>query len=211
MAAIEATALADCWIDDAGRRRIPMSREGYFDLPEGPPWYEWCRGEAIEMNEAIPAHQRAIKKLLRLLDDAFEHYGLESLPSLELHMPYSVRIPDVALVPELEIDLVHVHTPPLVVAEILSLSTRRTDLTAKAAEYAEFDVEQYWIVDLDVPSITVRQNFDGNWITTAILTRENPTAEIKLSGHGTVELDLNQVIRPSQTSDRRHIPAEFSR
>jgi len=211
MPAVEATPVAAVWIDDDGRKHIPMLRDEFYLLPEAPPSFEWCRGEAIEMNEAIPAHQRAIKKLVRLLDDAFEQRGLEALPSLELNMPYSVRIPDVALVTELEIDVVHVHTPPLIVVEILSPSTRRTDLTAKATEYAEFGVEQYWIVDLDVPSITLQQNLDGNWITTTVLTRENPTAEIKLPGHGTVELNINQVIRPSQMSDRRHIPAEFSR
>jgi len=196
MPAVEATPIAGAWIDDDGRKHIPMSREEYFDLPEGPPRHEWCRGEAIEMSEAIPAHQRAVWRLLQALNDAFEHRGLEALPSLELNMPYSVRIPDIALVPQLELDVVHVHTPPLVAVEILSPSTRRTDLNAKADEYADFGAGQYWIVDIDIPSITVQQNLNGNWITTAILTRQYPTAEIEISGHGSVQLDINKVIRP---------------
>lgn len=196
MPAVEAPPVADTWIDDDGRRHVPMSREDYFALPEGPPRYEWCRGEAIVMSEAIPAHQRAVWKLLQALNDAFEQGGLEALPSLEMNMLYSVRIPDVALVPELDLDVVRLYTPPIVVVEILSPSTRRTDLMDKATEYAEFGVGQYWIVDLEIPSISIQQNLGGNWIPTAILIRENPIAEIEIPDHGTVILNINKVVRP---------------
>jgi len=175
--------------------RIPMSREEYLSQPPGLPYYEWCRGQAIEMIYAIPNHQRVAFELARKLADAFDARGLEVLPNLGLDMSGSVRIPDLALVPRLNPSEIRVSTPPLVVVEVLSPSTRHIDLVDKPAEYAEFGVAQYWIVDLDVPSITVQQNVDGNWVTTALLDRENPTSVVEVAGYGSVVLNLNQIVR----------------
>jgi hypothetical protein len=38
-------------------RRIPMSREQFLQLPEGPPFYDYVNGEAIEVNRPSVRHQ----------------------------------------------------------------------------------------------------------------------------------------------------------
>jgi len=38
-------------------RRIPMSREEFEKLPEGPPYYDYIGGEAIEVNRPTGKHQ----------------------------------------------------------------------------------------------------------------------------------------------------------
>src|SRR5689334_2903347 len=58
MAAIIAPALA-------GRRMTP---EEFEALPEGPPYYEYINGEAIEMNKPTRRHQRIELRLGGLLD-----------------------------------------------------------------------------------------------------------------------------------------------
>jgi len=175
--------------------RIPMSREEYYNLPEWPPSWEWCHGEAIERVPPTLDHQFVLVKILTILCSAFENSDLEALFGLAFDMPNSVRVADVCLLPILESDDAPPTEPPIIAVEVLSPSTRQTDLVDKAAEYAEFGVEQYWVVDLDVPSITVQQNVDGNWVTIAKLTRENPTSVVEVPGHGTVALDLKQIMR----------------
>jgi len=175
--------------------RIPMSREEFYNLPEGPPFYEWCRGEAIEMNQPTADHQRALGYIYQILLDVEENSQFEALINLELSMPDSLRAPDVCLVRALKPGTTRTKTPTIIAVEILSPSTRRIDLVDKPTEYAEFGIQQYWIVDLKEPSITIQQNVDGNWITAALLTRDNPRTVVEIPSYGTVLLDLNQILR----------------
>ncbi len=49
----------------------------------------------------------------------------------------------------------YLESAPLLVVEVLSPSTRRTDLTAKREYYGRCGLPWYWIVDPDEPSLTV--------------------------------------------------------
>jgi Uma2 family endonuclease len=44
-------------------RRIPMSREQFLQLPEGPPFYDYVNGEAIEVNRPSVRHQYILIRL----------------------------------------------------------------------------------------------------------------------------------------------------
>ena len=48
-------------------------------------------------------------------------------------------------------------TAPLLAVEILSLSTRRVDLTLKRSRFEAAGCPSYWVVDPDEPSIIVWQ------------------------------------------------------
>ena len=70
--------------------------------------------------------------------------------------PVTVRVPDVAV---LDADVApgdHRFSPSQIhlVVEVLSPGRRRSDLVTKRAEYAEAGIAEYWIVDLDAPSLT---------------------------------------------------------
>src|SRR6266581_4335482 len=41
----------------AGPRRIPVTREQFEQLPEGPPFYDYVNGEAVELNRPSVRHQ----------------------------------------------------------------------------------------------------------------------------------------------------------
>lgn len=43
--------------------------------------------------------------------------------------------------------------PPVLVVEVLSESTRAHDLGSKRLTYAELGVPDYWVVDLEEPSV----------------------------------------------------------
>lgn len=53
-----------------------------------------------------------------------------------------------------ELDAARVGTPPVLVVEIHSPSTASTDRVLKRHEYAAGGTPNYWLVDLDVPSVT---------------------------------------------------------
>jgi Uma2 family endonuclease len=44
-------------------RRVPMSREQFLQLPEGPPYYDYVNGEAIEVNRPSVRHQEILLAL----------------------------------------------------------------------------------------------------------------------------------------------------
>ena len=44
-------------------------------------------------------------------------------------------------------------SPPVVVVEVLSPTTRAVDLRDKRAEYARAGAAHYWVVDVDVPTV----------------------------------------------------------
>lgn len=63
--------------------------------------------------------------------------------------------PDLTVVRAEDIDAPATIARPLLVVEILSPSTRRFDLTLKRQIYAEMGIPSYWLVDIEVPSVTV--------------------------------------------------------
>ena len=73
------------------------------------------------------------------------------------------RIPDVTVLPieqwqnlanrEAVIDLNE--TPPILVVEVVSPSTRKTDYRSKRTEYAMLEIPEYWIVDPDEQIVTI--------------------------------------------------------
>jgi len=86
--------------------------------------------------------------------------------------------------------------PPLLVAEVLSPSTRAEETVRKSMEVAEGGIGQHWIVDPELRSIDVLMTTNGAWDVLAHLDDQHPTAEIAVGGHGTVPLDLNVVLGP---------------
>lgn len=73
------------------------------------------------------------------------------------------RIPDVTVLPleqwqnlanrEAVIDFNE--TPPILVVEVVSPSTRKTDYRSKRTEYAVLEIPEYWIVDPDEQIVTI--------------------------------------------------------
>ena len=63
--------------------------------------------------------------------------------------------PDVLVTTADDTDGKHLTVTPLLVVEVLSPSTRITDLNNKKAVYELAGVLRYWVVDPDVPSLDV--------------------------------------------------------
>lgn len=108
------------------------------------------------------------------------------------------RIPDVTVLPiaqweamaerEAVIDLNEL--PPLLVAEVVSESTKSADYRAKYSEYSVLEIPEYWIVDPLEAKVTVCQLNEGRY-DEAVFTEE---ALIQSSTFPNLKLTVAQVL-----------------
>lgn len=173
-------------------QRLRMSWEEYERLPEWPRT-EWVDGEVLVMSPPAQPHASAVARLIMSLGRAFP--DLEIGTEGGLWLPRNrLRGPDVMMA-ENRTDETFRTVMPLLVAEVLSPSTRGEDTLRKPMEYAEGGVERLWIVDPDLRTIDALLNVDGAWETEAHLDDRQPVAEIVIGEHGSVVLDLREVLR----------------
>lgn len=173
-------------------QRLRMSWEEYERLPERPRT-EWVDGEVLVMSPPAQPHAAAVARLIMVLGGAFP--DLEIGTEGGLWLPRNrLRGPDVMLATG-RTDETYRTTMPLLVAEVLSPSTRGEDTIRKSMEYAEGGIERYWIVDPELRTIDALLNVDGAWEIEAHLDDTTTTAEIVIGDHGSVALDLTDVLR----------------
>ena len=154
------------------RRSVPVTYADLADTPDDGHRYELIDGTLVVTPAPSRRHQRAVLRLATLLAAA--------PPELEvLTAPFDVKIsevtalqPDVLVLARDEPADRFLTTPPLLVAEVLSASTRRFDLLMKRSVYEAFGVASYWIVDPDAPSVTVLELSDGTYVEVAAATGE---------------------------------------
>jgi len=174
-------------------RQVPMSRAEYELLPEKPK-AEWCRGVAtIMMAPVAHPHGKSAAKLIMLLGSSLS--DVEVATEVGFRMSDSDRAPDVMVTPAGYDGGTWVTQPPLLLAEVVSPGSRRTDYVIKASEYAAAGVGQYWIVDAEAREISIlSNNGKGGWNLLIEINDETPTAEVEVPGHGVVPVDLNRLI-----------------
>ena len=139
---------------------LPRDREWTVDdlagLPDDGLQYELADGMLLVTPAPRPAHQRTLGRLFTALQAA-------CTPELEVffspldYQPTRMRSlqPDLLVVRREDVGETAIEGPLLLAIEILSPSTRAKDLILKRSLYEDSGVASYWVVDLDVPSITV--------------------------------------------------------
>lgn len=133
--------------------------------------YELVDGELIAMSLGTGKHGALAKSLERIFDDEISNNKLTWTAqkfSVGVRSPRgrrwdTSRIPDVTVLPleqwqdlankEAVIDFNE--TPPILVVEVVSPSTRKTDYRSKRTEYAVLEISEYWIVDADEQIVTI--------------------------------------------------------
>lgn len=124
-------------------------------------WYEWVDGELVVTPTAGRPHQlvaaRLGRELARLGDDA--GHGLTLPQTLFRVSSTRARIPDFVFIGRAKLPLPRegkdLTVVPDLVVEILSSTTAARDLREKRDEYRAAGVPAYWIVDVDMRSVTV--------------------------------------------------------
>jgi Uma2 family endonuclease len=134
-------------------------------MPDDGHRYELIDGTLIVTPAPTPQHQRVLREL------ALAVHPLVPSGYELLWAPTDVRLstrtnlqPDLFVASLGDPDTQRVSIPPLLVAEVLSPSTRHVDLGLKRSKYAALGTTSYWVVDPGAPSITAWELVDGRYV-----------------------------------------------
>lgn len=172
--------------------RWPMSFEEFLELPEHV-HAEWIDGVAVVTPAAKRPHQRIGRRLANLIEAACPELEVDMETGVQVG-PQRFRVPDVSALATWDGEQLFTQETPVLVAEVLSPSTRREDLLRKTDEYRRAGIDQYWIVDPDEPSLTVLRNDGDAWSIVLDLDEASPTGEITVGEYGVVAVDLTALL-----------------
>jgi Uma2 family endonuclease len=138
--------------------------------------YELVNGELVSMALGTGKHGAVIKLLVGTFDTEISHLdrewtalqGVTGVQSPRGDRWDTVRIPDVVVIPKeqwrnlqnREAVIRLNESPPLLVVEVVSESTKSVDYRAKRAEYCVLNIPEYWVVDPLQGKITVFTDSD---------------------------------------------------
>jgi Uma2 family endonuclease len=139
--------------------------------------YELVNGELIPMSLGTGQHGAIIKSIERTLETEIASQNLDwvVLPGLVgIRSPRggkwdTCRIPDLVVIPSeqwralatREAVIEFTESPPILVVEVVSESTKTVDYRAKRSEYSILDIPEYWIVDPLLSKVTIFTLDDG--------------------------------------------------
>ncbi|MFN4032474.1 MAG: Uma2 family endonuclease [Fimbriimonadales bacterium] len=132
------------------RRR--MSREEFLQLPEGPPFYDYIQGQAIEVNRPTGEHQQLVVWMASKL---WEHVRQNQLgdvwSDINVDLPTGDLVgPDIVYLASENLHRYsrgYIQGTPDLVAEVLSPSTASYDRTEKLDAYRRAGVAWVWLID----------------------------------------------------------------
>ncbi|MEO8711937.1 MAG: Uma2 family endonuclease [Parafilimonas sp.] len=164
----------------------------YFLLEEsGEVRHEFINGNLYEMSGASREHHKICKKLLRFFESYLEKKGYETfIENMKVKIPGEkiYYYPDILITNEQQTDENrYVQFQPALLAEVVSDSSRKTDMVDKLIQYQKFSsLKYYLIVEQDKQEIIVVScNADGKWQSE---TYNQPDAIINLSA---LEIQIN--------------------
>jgi Uma2 family endonuclease len=146
----------------------PLTRADLHVLPDDGHRYELIDGTLVVSPAPRLPHQRVVGNL---------YVALRAVcpPDLEVVLaPFAVALaddtevqPDLLVAPREQFTERELPGAPLLAVEVLSLSTRRVDRLLKRDRLQEAGVASYWLLDPDVPSMTVLELREGRYVQVA--------------------------------------------
>jgi Uma2 family endonuclease len=171
---------------------IKLTLEDYNVLPNDGKRYEIVDGELYVTPAPSTRHQgisiRLTSRLFRVLDEGGQG-RLFNAPIDVVLNEHNIVQPDIVYIKNENRSIIeekYIKGPPDMVVEILSPSTRRTDVIVKAALYAQFGVPAYWIVDPDLEQIETHSLQHGTYASTGTFRRPE---RLKLPDYPEIDLD----------------------
>lgn len=185
----------------SGALRRPLTVAEYLELAETEFRVELVEGHLTVSPPPTPWHSRASYLLTSALRDAlpsgwevYQEVGVD-LDLAPVDQPAFVRIPDLTVVRADAVRRLRAEggifraSDALLLVEVLSPGTIRTDQVVKRDEYADAGIPHYWIVDIREPvSVTTFQQAgefgyaDGHEVTGVFRIAEPFPFEVELSG-----------------------------
>ena len=140
-----------------------MTAAEYFEMPEGPPYFQLIHGELFMSPSPVIRHQKVLIKLVRLLANFLENNPVGEV----LIAPSDVELgdgdvyqPDLYYVSRERLGILDkqgAKGAPDLVVEILSPSTAELDRRMKREVYERAGVREIWFVNLWYDQIEVHR------------------------------------------------------
>ncbi|OIP27994.1 MAG: hypothetical protein CO103_03910 [Chloroflexi bacterium CG_4_9_14_3_um_filter_45_9] len=143
------------------KEKIRFTYQDYLCLPDDGKRYQVIEGEVYRVPAPTPYHQRILLKLVRLLSEFVEKYGLGQVycaPCDVILSPEDIVQPDIFFISTQREDIIterNIQGVPDLVVEILSRPSAKLDRTLKAGLYQRFGVKEYWLVGPEEKQIEV--------------------------------------------------------
>jgi Uma2 family endonuclease len=142
----------------------PFTEDDLADRPDDGHRYELIDGALIVTPAPGVPHQRVVTRLVVLLHGARQPGQEVFAAPLDVRLSrFTVLQPDVLVARRADLTPARLEAAPLLVVEILSSGTRRIDLGTKRLAFEAAGVPAYWLVDPDVPSLTVLELEGGSY------------------------------------------------
>jgi Uma2 family endonuclease len=127
--------------------------------------FELIDGVVYDMSPASIKHILIQKNLIRIIDNFLRGKRCNVVFEAEVRFDEKNRfIPDISIVCNpAQIKSSYIDGAPDFVAEILSRSTKKRDITVKPKTYEKFGVKEYWVVDPKAESVDVYLLKDGQF------------------------------------------------
>jgi Uma2 family endonuclease len=153
--------------------------------------YELVDGVLVEMGLGTTKHGGIIRRISKQIERVSEDQGMgwiavQGLVGIETDVPGKadhVRIPDITVMSEAQWDAMEQRPgsstifrdepAPIVVVEVLSPSTKSTDLTDKRSEYAKRGISEYWMINPKALDIKVLRLENGVYVEVGVFQGED--------------------------------------
>ena len=146
----------------------PLRRDDLQHLPDDGHRYELIDGSLLVTPAPRITHQTIVGNLYVLLRLACPAELQVVLAPFAVALADDTEVqPDLLVAPRTQFTERELPGPPLLAVEVLSPSTRRVDLLLKRDRYQAAGIASYWVVDPDVPSLTVLELEDGQYVERA--------------------------------------------
>lgn len=136
--------------------------------------YELIDGLLLVTPTPLPEHQRAVAHLFRCLDrDRPNEHEVFTSPLDYRPTKNRCLLPDVVVMRRIDVGVLYLDKPPLLVVEVLSQSTRSSDLILKRGLYQDAGVPSYWLFDPAGEELTVLELENGVYVERARVKGED--------------------------------------
>lgn len=148
----------------------PLTRADLDALPDDGHRYELIDGVLIVTPAPSPRHQEISGNLYMALRQAAPSDLAVRFAPLDVALGDDVMEPDLLVARQIDFTERDLPVAPLLAVEVLSPSTRRTDLTLKRSRFEEAGVASYWVVDPTALTLTAWELRDGRYVEVADVT-----------------------------------------
>ena len=146
----------------------PLTAADLETMPDDGHRYELIDGALIVTPSPAVPHQRVVGNLHVLLRGVCTEELEVMLAPLDVTVSeITVLQPDLLVAPRTTLAGRKMVGLPVLAVEVLSPSTRLIDLNLKRAAFERAEVDSYWVVDPEAPSITAWRLEDGRYVDQA--------------------------------------------